>query len=364
MKVLHILNGLNNGGVESFLLNLSKALEKSDITMDFLLRSDKNDPEKVRYFEEKGGCIYYLPPFPRSIIKNYMALKKFLKESGNCYDVIHIHANSLIYFSPVRLSCRLCKDSKIIVHSHSTKGFSLISTVMNIINRKRLTRLPITKLACSEMAGHWMFENDFEVLPNSIDINLYRTTSEEKNNLRKKYGVNKEKIIVFVGRLEEAKNPLFLVPIMKKLCNINPEIHLVYAGSGSLKNKLNEAICKEGLTGHIHLLGNFDKVSLLLKVADIFVMPSLFEGLSIAAIEAQCSGIPSIMSDHVSEETILCENAIRLELDEKLWEKKILDLLEKDRFCENNYRVISDSGYGLESLRKKISEIYKDKEIV
>lgn len=353
-----------NGGVESFLLNLSKALEKSDITMDFLLRSDKNDPEKVRYFEEKGGCIYYLPPFPRSIIKNYLALKKFLKENGNCYDVIHIHANSLVYFFPIRLSCHLCLDSKVIVHSHNTKGFSFISTIMNTINKHRLNKLSVTKLACSDMAGKWMFEKDFEVLPNSIDINVYRTTSEEKNNLKKKYGVSEKRIIVFVGRLEEQKNPLFLVPVMKKLCDNKSEIHLVYAGSGSMENKLNEAICKVGLTDHVHLLGNFDKVSLLLKVADIFVMPSLFEGLSIAAIEAQCSGIPSIMSDHVSEETILCENAIRLELDEKLWEKKILDLLEKDRFCENNYRVISDSGYGLESLRKKISEIYKDKEIV
>lgn len=360
MRVLHILNGLNNGGVESFLLNLSEALEQSDIKMDFLLRSDKNDIEKIRYFEDKDSNIFYLPPFPRSIVKNYLELKKFLKEKENCYDIIHIHANSLVYFSPIRLSCQLCSKSKVIIHSHNTKGFSLMSTVMNKINRHRLTKLPVTRLACSEKAGQWMFEKEFEVLPNSIDVNSYRTTSEEKNNLRKKYGINGKKLIVFVGRLEAQKNPLFLLPIMKNLCDISPKVHLVYAGEGSMRNKLKEEIYKIGLSNNIHLLGNVNKVSLLLKIADIFVMPSIFEGLGIAAIEAQCSGIPAIMSDHIPEETILCKNAFRLELDEKLWEKGIINLLENDQFDENNFYIIEKSGYGLSSLGEKISKIYKD----
>lgn len=180
MRILHILNGLNNGGVESFLLNLSKALEQSDIKMDFLLRNDKNDIEKIRYFESKGSNIFYLPPFPRSIVKNYLELKRFLKGNRNYYDVIHIHANSLVYFAPIRLSCQLCSSSKVIIHSHNTKGISFISTATNRINRHTLSRLPATKVACGEKAGRCMFENELKVLHNSIDVNSYRTTSEGK----------------------------------------------------------------------------------------------------------------------------------------------------------------------------------------
>lgn len=359
MRVLHVLNGLNTGGAESFLMNLSKSMTGEDVTMDFLLRSESNDAEKIAYFQNQGGDVYNLPAFPRHMLKNYQALKSFIKKNICRYDIVHIHANSLVYFSPIRLAYRFDKKIKIVVHSHSTHGASRLSEILNSVNGRRLRRYNVASVACSENAGKWMFSSDFEVIPNSIDVDAYRVSLPEKQALRKAHHISEdEKLIAFVGRLVEPKNPLFMVPIMKRLCQTNGQIHLIVCGDGNLRGVLEEAIAKEGLRNNIHLLGTSKNIPLILKLADLFVMPSLFEGLGIAAVEAQCSGIPALLADRVPQETAICANVHRIELCEEKWVHEIQEILRKREFCEMNYKTVQEHGFGLKQLKGRMKIVY------
>ena len=358
MKVLHILNGLGVGGAEAFLKSLISALENDDVQMDFLLRTQNNNSETLSYFKDKGCKIFIMPPFPSKIFKNFKETAKFMSDNADVYDAVHIHANSLFYFFPINKAKKYMPKAKIIIHSHNTSTVSRLTQAVHFINKLRLKRYDCIRLACSEEAGSWMFKkSNFKVINNSVDISKFENSDKERLRLRNKYKIN-EKTLISVGRLEAQKNYLFLIPIIKKLAEKHPDIKLLICGDGILKSAIEKAICENGLENNIELLGNRSDVAKLLKASDIYLMPSLYEGLGIAAIEAQATGIPCILSDTVPLKTKICHNVSFLPLNCDLWVKKIENLFGGGYFNCKNSILIESAGFGLQGLRKQMKEVY------
>ncbi len=177
MKVLHVLNGLNVGGAEAFLMNLRKAMQDDDVQMDFLLRSRTNEAATIRFFEERGSEIFYMPSFPRDVVANYVQTKRFFKEHKNTYDVVHVHANSLFYYLPIRLARHLCKNTRVVVHSHNAAASAPLAARVHSWNRMRLRKQYVMRVACSKVAGDWMFGKEvaYRVVNNAIDLARYNT---------------------------------------------------------------------------------------------------------------------------------------------------------------------------------------------
>lgn len=352
IKVLHVFKGFNNGGVESFVTNLYSSIGSNRVQFDFLLRSSNNDQDRINYFKKNGNHIYYTADWPSHILENRKETKSFFQKHADEYDFIHIHANSLMYILPIILSHKYMKRAKIIVHSHNTRPVKSYLLPLHYINRYRLKKYPTINLACSEMAGKWMFNQNFSVVPNSIDVDRFKSKKHTSDKAVLK--------LVSVGRLERQKNYSFIIPVIRKLIDDGIDVTYKIAGEGTLRTDIEKMITDYSLRNKVVLLGNCSNVESLLDESDIFLMPSLYEGLSIAHLEAQCNGLPCVLSDTIPEEGCIVKNIHRIPLDEDAWLKTIKDIYAKDgrEYNVENYRLIENSDYSLGGLSEKMSLIY------
>lgn len=354
-----MLNGFQSGGVESFIFNLLSATKHDDIKYDFLLRTHNNDVNKIRVLKKINCHIYYTASFPNKILKNYFETKKFFKEKSNYYDVIHVHANSLMYILPIFLAKKYSSRSKLVLHSHNTKPVKEWMTKIHFFNKNLLKNKVITNLACGEEAGKWMFSSSYTVIPNSIETEKFRINIGQKKKLREEMGIFDEKIILCLGRLARQKNLSFIIPTIAKLAKNNPRIRLYLVGDGNERNMLEEMIDYYKIEKIVKFFGSRSDTDNFYKISDLFLMPSLYEGLSIAALEAQASGVDVIVSDRIPKECIVCKNVYSLPLDEKVWENKIGELCQKElHVADNNWQMVEQAGYSLENLREKILLAY------
>ncbi len=354
IKILHIFAGLKYGGVESFVLSMQEALAEDNVQFDFLLRENNNDPKKIKYFKNHGSKIFITSPWPKKILKNYIQTRDFFSEHGNEYDYIHIHANSLLYTLPIILAEKY--RANIIVHSHNTSSKKNWMKIIHFMNRFILSKKNIIRLACSDMAGKWMFGDNYIVVPNGLNVERYKISKEELEAKERK-----TLILLSVGRIEKQKNYMFMLPVIKRLKDKGVKLKYFIAGDGILREKLQKKIQNYGLSDCIELLGNVAHIEKLLKKAHIFVMPSLYEGFSIAHLEAQCNGIACIISNKIPAESMLCKNVFSVPLNVNRWVSKIEELWaeEKTGFLYENYKMIAESAYSLEGLGKNMRSVYR-----
>lgn len=291
--------------------------------------------------------------WPSNLLKNRTDTKSFFKRYAGAYDVIHVHANSLMYMLPVKLSAKFMNSAKIIVHSHNTHPLSPYLRPLHWINRIQLKKYETINLACSQKAGTWMFQNGFTVIPNGIDVNKFRPQDHQsvKSQIR----------LISVGRLEKQKNYEFMIPVIKNLIGRGLNVTYIIAGEGSFRRKLEIEIAKNGLIKNIYLPGNCNNISELLNKADIFLMPSLYEGLSIAHLEAQCKGLACILSDTIPSEGCIADNVYRVPLIKKRWVDTIIAVNNKENkdFHAENYKLVEASEFSLGNLSKKMLGIYQ-----
>lgn len=352
-KILHLELTKNRGGIETFLIRISKKMLPSEtIKFDFITR----EKEKLEYEDEltKLGCnVIHLP----NRIKGLFALICIIKH--NDYDFIHFHKNSLANALPIFWGLLFSK-SKIIVHSHNTlptvegvfpKFLHQMNKVVISLNNN------IIKVACSNLAGNWMFleKSKFSVIHNGVEVKNYTFRSIERMKLRKKYGIDDSDILIgCVGRLVRQKNHSFLIDVLKEL-PVNYKLMIL--GQGNLKDELSKKIKNLKLSERVLLLGQKDDVSSYFNAFDIFALPSLYEGLPIVGIEAQASGLPIIMSSSITNEVNISGKVNFIDLNVGRWVKKIKVLnLKRDNDVKTEF---SNAQYNLSDTVKSIENIYK-----
>lgn len=358
MKILHVLNGLGGGGAEAFAINTVYALEENNVEIDFLIRSDINNI----YMDEvinRNSKVFIAPSFPRNFICNYLYMKKFFESKNFNYDVIHIHANALVYMLPLRLSIK--KDVKVILHSHNTQSKSKLSLLIHKLNKKNLDETRIISLACSDDAGKWMFNKEYEVVNNGINLKKFVYNNEKRQDLREKLNVSDMDVVIGnVGRLTNQKNHFFLIDIFKKILATNNNYKLLLVGNGELENSIKEYIDDERLNNNIIMTGAITDVQDMYQVMDVFVLTSLYEGLPVALIEAQAAGLDSVVSiEAVGSEADLIGKMHYLSLNEnhEKWSEKIIEVAtNKSRNVDIN--IIENKGYGLVRLKEQLALIY------
>ena len=354
VKVLHVFAGMNKGGVESFVMNLHKALKDSEIRFDFLLRSRGCDNKMVRYFKNIGSRIYITKAWPLHFIQNYCQMKCFFSKHADDYDYIHIHANALLYMLPVRMAVKYMRGTKMIMHSHNTRTRHVFAMPVHFVNRRILKKYQTINLACSDEAGKWMFSDRYTVIPNGIDVTRFKSESVKRactDTVR----------LVSVGKIENQKNYFFMLSVIKQLKTEGMEVKYQIAGEGRLKKDLIRAVREKGISDYVELLGNIEAVEQLLKKSDIFLMPSKYEGLSIAFLEAQCSGIPCVISDRIPQTSVLCPNVYRIPLQKEKWVNAVKKIAAaKNRgFSEKNSELIEQSRYSLKGLAVSMQSVYQ-----
>ena len=279
--VAHIMGKWNGGGVESVVMNYYKNIDINRIQFHFLCDEDSTD---IPYeeIEKLGGKVIVIPPYQK-LFKYQKELYRIFKE--NNYKIIHSHINALSVF-PLRIAKKAGVPIRI-AHSHSTSNKK--EWKKNIL--KMILR-PFSKLyannyfACTEYAGKWLFgkkvveRKELNVINNAIDLKKFEFNENTREDLRKELGIKEDVLVIgHVGRFMKQKNHEFLIDVFEKAIKQDDNIYLILVGQGPLEDKIKEMAKEKGIEYKILFLGQRNDVNKLYQAMDIFVLPSLYEGL-------------------------------------------------------------------------------------
>lgn len=360
IKVLHFELDSNLGGIETFLLNVLKNADKSNIQFEFVTSAKEAALEDD--FKKEGAIIHHISE-KRNVVKYLLDVKNLLR---NNYDVVHFHKNSAANILPL-IVCKICGVENIFIHSHNTSpSQGGISKVLHTINKRALNKLAKKKYACSTEAGRWMYyQDDYKVLRNGIITKRFIYSPDERKRVRAELGIGEDVLVVgHVGRFTPQKNHTFLIDIFKELLDIHDNAMLLLVGTGELEESVRKKIIKLSIERNVLLLGNRNNIPELMMAMDAFVMPSLYEGLPIVAIEAQASGLNLFLSDAISKETEIT-NAVKwfsLDSTATTWAKTIVEScneLNLETRLQRNKQVVSNK-YDIDETVFELQKDYID----
>jgi glycosyltransferase involved in cell wall biosynthesis len=276
-------------------------------------------------------------------------LKKVIEQ--NHYKIVHIHQNSASMAMDAFVA-RQCGVPVIIGHSHNTSCNVLWQ---HYLFKPFVNRLLTYRFACSEAAGEWIFGNqkDIQIIHNAVDVDGFYFNSEIRNDYRKKMKLEDKYVIGFVGRLHEQKNVGRLIEIFNKIEDKKTVLLLV--GEGPEKAKLMDKA--RGLEDMVLFLGQRDDVGNLMSAMDVFVLPSIYEGLGLVVIEAQATGLHSVISDKVPAPNLIGNlDVVKLEDSDDAWIEKIMTRSTHDRNAVKEQ--IQKTGYDIKLEAKKLEQFY------
>ena len=218
-------------------------------------------------------------------------------------------------------------------------------------------------LACGKCAGDWMFGgNSYQIIPNSIDTSRYIFSQTISAQKRSELGIGSEILIGHVGNFTPAKNHSFLLEIFQKVLFLEPSAKLLLVGGGDNITIIKDKVRSLGISDSVIFTGSRSDVHQLMQAMDVFVFPSLYEGLPVTMIEAQSAGLPCVISDHVSEECIVTESLVtvkRLSDPPSTWAKHVLSRAKLPR--TNHIAEIQSVGYEIEIAAKRLEAFYLSK---
>ena len=361
IRVAHVVGKWLGGGVESVVMNYYRHIDRTKIQFDFICDSDSTN---IPYDEidHLGGRVILVPPYQK-LFQYLKELKKIFKE--NNYKIVHSHINTLSVF-PLYAAKKAGVKVRI-AHSHSTtnkkeKKKNLMKQVLRPFSKLYATDY----FRCSELAGRWLFGNkeydkgNVFLLNNAIDIEKFQYNEKVRKEKRKELNIKDNTLVIgHIGRFVAQKNHTFLIDIFHEVHKKNKNSILLLVGQGPLMNEIKEKVDDLKLTKYVKFLGQRNDVSELYQVFDVFVLPSLYEGLGMVLIEAQTSGLPCITSNEVPE----CVNVtnlvqfLDLSLLPKTWGDKI-DICSNQREQKNLYQCIQKSGFDIKKETYLLSDKY------
>lgn len=350
------------GGVESFLFNYVGKMMDSQNEFEFILFDSVPKFYSASILKK---CRYYVVPSrTRNYFKYYKKLNEIVKNGK--YDVLWYNVCTLSDITLLKMASKYHVPCRII-HSHNSEnmGGKLVG-VLHSLHKKEVVRYATELFACSDKAAEFMFgtnRNKAKIINNAIDASKYKYNEQIRNKVRNELGLKDEFVIGHVGRFHMQKNHEFIIKILKEIVKINESVKLILIGDGILKEKIVLLAKKEGVLDKIIFLEKRSDVNELLQAMDVFLFPSLFEGLGLALIEAQGADLPCVISDTIPHAAILTEKVRALSLEETpdKWARVVLDCT-KMRERINRESLLKEKKYDIEEnaqlLKIYINEKY------
>lgn len=361
VRVLQVIGIMNRGGAETMIMNLYRNIDRSRVQFDFVEHTSERavfDDE----IEQLGGRIYHCPKFT---VKNYFAYKKwwdeFFKTHGGDYKIVHGHIGST---APIYLGVAKKYGKYTIAHSHSSGTDHSLKHFAYDILSYNTRNIADSFFACSKPAGQDRFgsKTEFQVLNNAIDTQQYIFSKSVRDEVRKELGLTNEFVLGHIGRFGKEKNHDFLIDIFAQIKKENPNAKLLLVGDGDEKNNIKNKVHQLQLDDSVIFTGVRSDVNRLLQAMDIFVFPSLFEGLPVTMVEAQASGLPCVISDKVPDECIITDNLVtvkNLSDSAEDWAEHILSRTNAVRTDTSDQ--VKAHGFDISETSKWLEEFYIEK---
>ena len=355
VRVAQIMGKLWAGGVEMVVFNYYRAIDKNKIQFDFYYDADST-VEPPQDLLDMGARFYKVPPY-QNLPQYISKLKKcFIK---NHYLIVHSHLNTLSIF-PLFVAW-MCNVPIRIAHNHSVpSGKEPQRDVLKYFLRIFARVFPTEYFACSEKAGRWMFgnknydRNKVVIIKNATEFERFRPSVTEIEKLKSKLGLNGKFVIGHIGRFTFAKNHEFLLNVFKKISEVRNNAVLLLVGDGELNQAIHDSVKKKGLEKSVVFVGQVTNPELYYRLADVIVVPSVFEGLSLTTVESQIAGVPVVVSEAIPEEAIISDGVARLKLEDENWVTTILTMANKKVVLNEK-----SSEYDIRVAVKKMEYIYE-----
>lgn len=300
IRVAVVMGKMLGGGVESVVMNYYRHINRDRFQFDFLVDEDSTLIPRNE-IESLGGRVFMIPPY-QQVARYQKKLKQLYTQEG--WKIVHSHINALSVF-PLRAAKKAGVPIRI-AHSHSTSGKGEhAKNALKAILKTQANRYPTKRLACSKLAGDWLFGKDapYTVVRNAVDLSVFADDEDRRKAIRSELGVpNGALLIGHLGRFTEQKNHSLLLDIFREVLASAPDAVLAMAGDGPLLESTKERAAELGIEESVRFLGTRSDAPALYQAFDIFCLPSLYEGLPVVGVERQASGTPILVSDAVTNE--------------------------------------------------------------
>lgn len=301
IRVMHIMGHMMGGGVESTVMNHYRHIDRDRVQFDFVVDSDSTVVPREE-IESLGGRVFVVPPYKKLPLYSSACEKLFREQKP---DIVHSNINALSVF-PLRAAKRAGVPIRI-AHSHSTAnpGEHTKTLVKNVL--KPLSKLYPTHLAaCSKYSARWLFgdkavdEDRVHIIKNAIDLDKFSFNPRTRSRKRAELGVTDRQLVIGqVGRMCFQKNQVFTLNVFAEVLKQRPDAVLVFVGDGPMRADVEAKIDMLGIRSNVRQLGVRNDVNELYQAFDVLMFPSTYEGLGMAAVEAQVSGLSVMASDQV-----------------------------------------------------------------
>ena len=360
IRVLHVINKMQRAGTETMIMNLYRNIDRTKVQFDFMVHTE-DEGAYDREIISLGGRIFRVPRLNGvNLFKYIRCWKKFFDEHPEIL-IVHGHMGSS---AAVYLSIANSYNRYTITHSHSSNNKNIVYNIATYSLRYQAKFL----FACSQDAGisrygkrEWIKRQGI-VLNNAIDVNRFIFSSVTRDRLRKIHNCYNDFVIGSVGRFLKVKNHQFIIDIFNELNKKNRSSKLILIGEGELKQDIERKVDKLGLTDYVIFLGNIDNVNEYLSMMDVLLMPSLYEGLGIAVIEAQTSGLKCVISDAIPNEVDITGNVEFVSLNRSAQEWADILLKYNNSYKRKSMEEdIAKAGYNIHQTSKWLEDFYLSK---
>lgn len=352
------------GGIENFVMNYYRHIDRDKIQFDFLVHEikEKNFLEEV---ESLGGTVYLFPKFTiANLSKILNALYKFYILHDE-YKILHCHmANAALFHF---FYSEYVSNKTKILHSHQPLGSDkFINNIRNSLLLSIGNRMCDVRFAGSIDSGRFLFKDKhFTIIKNAVDADYYQNSRKKRTIVRRRLNLEEKFVVGHIGRFAPVKNHLFILDIIQMLKRVKPNVLLILVGEGETKNCIKQKVIEKNLQNNVIFVNTCQNVGEYYAAFDLFLLPSLFEGFGLVAIEAQYVGVPVLASlNRVPEESRISNyiEYIPLEAGTEKWVERILEISNKQDpiiYTCNDYDI-KHQAVNLENI---YMELYKKYEI-
>ncbi|WP_461206121.1 glycosyltransferase family 1 protein [Clostridium sp. DL1XJH146] len=354
-KLLLIKGALTAGGIDNLILSTLDELDFNKFEVSILTYNEAQHDWENKF--EKFDCTFYRIPRARKGLIRFVYNQYRIMKKGK-FDIIHAHTSPTGFLSAIAANLAGVKVS--ICHSHfdNYPQYKFALPMMRFM----FNTVSCNLAACSDGAGKALYGNKnkgFTFIKNGIDTKKYAYNKEKRTEVRKKLNIENKFVVGNVARLSLQKNHVFLLETFKKVLEIKPDSILMLVGDGELREEVEQKILELNIKDSVMMLGSRNDVPDLLQAMDIFVLPTLFEGLSLALLEVQSSGLYCLTSDVVPKEVKVTDNFefVSLEKGYMYWADRIVNKsIDTNRVDKSE--VVRKSGFGKKEATKALEDYY------
>lgn len=365
IRILHAVSKMDRGGIENLLMNIYRTIDRTKIQFDFLDHTTEEGAFDEEIYE-LGGKVFKLNKLSASYFLQYGSdIKKFFAQHHG-YPIIHSHLNLLSAFTlkyaaasaiPVRIA-----------HSHNNMILNTgLKKIVKLYAKKNINKYVTHRFACSKEAAIWQFgqsyydNGDVTIIPNGIAVDAFSFSESTRQKIRTELGIDEHTFVIgHSGGFRPVKNHRFLFDVFSGVYAQNHNVKLLLVGDGPLKNELIEYAEQLHIRDRIMITGSVGNVYDYLCAMDVFIFPSLYEGLGISLIEAQVSGLPCLISDTISREAIISDTCTALPLHDKAqWISAIMNKTNTE-LPKSPHRPLpkNSTKFDIKTVTKQLEDFY------